>query len=355
MSTNDDPPAYPENPQNFDGYEKIGVCIPNPIEMNNLPEIEFKKQENIEEAPSISEDQARDALRNFVKESIFYKKEPVETMRVISMTPFNTSKYTLDTFVETRSTNYKSEPFFGVPNMMLNMMNGRPPQPWEINARPSSLFVDSIFKTEIPNSSHLEICRMCNAQGFKPCFHCKGSGRKPCFSCNGMRFKTGIDSKQEPCFSCKGNGFDSCFQCKGSGRDPCFHCKGAGRLKWYLELCVEFKTHKDEYFKHSDHVTEKNLKKCIGKSVFTETNHKLNPITNYSDSAINQASNSLINQHLSKYSSSKILAQRHEINVIPVTLVTYEYNGKQYNYIVYGLENKVNTDEYPAKGCCTII
>ncbi len=64
-------------------------------------------------------------------------------------------------------------------------------------------------------------------------------------------------------------------------------------------------------------------------------------ITHHPENEINQASYNLINMHLNKYSQTRILAQRHEVAVIPVTLCNFTYKDASSSYLVFGLENKV--------------
>lgn len=53
------------------------------------------------------------------------------------------------------------------------------------------------------------------------------------------------------------------------------------------------------------------------------------------------------------YSNVSISSQRQTIELVPITHAFYSYSGKDYDYFVYGLENKVFTPKYPS--ACVIL
>jgi len=91
---------------------------------------------------------------------------------------------------------------------------------------------------------------------------------------------------------------------------------------------------------------------------------------------ITDASHNLVNRHGNAFADQKIVAQRHQVRVVPVTHVQYEWKGKQHSFYVYGYENRqgakrtfvktcykttfpsrVHLSKYPQRCCwgCTIV
>ena len=69
---------------------------------------------------------------------------------------------------------------------------------------------------------------------------------------------------------------------------------------------------------------------------------------------IKMASAQLVASHASKFPDEKILRQRHQVRVVPVTKVNYEWKGRSRSFFVYGYENKVHLPEnssYPQAYC----
>lgn len=62
-------------------------------------------------------------------------------------------KYVLQTYTETRSTAYATEPYSGAPIYI----TGQPLQPWDIAVVPKILFNNEVHKIEIPNTAHVEV------------------------------------------------------------------------------------------------------------------------------------------------------------------------------------------------------
>ena len=71
------------------------------------------------------------------------------------------------------------------------------------------------------------------------------------------------------------------------------------------------------------------------------------------EETIKMASAQLVASHASKFPEEKILRQRHQVRVVPVTKVNYEWKGKARSFFVYGYENKVYVPDnsYP-QSCC---
>ena len=56
------------------------------------------------------------------------------------------------------------------------------------------------------------------------------------------------------------------------GFQACVTCKGNGRLKWFLQLKVEFKNNREDFFKKSENIPDAELRKCAVKTIYVEQN-----------------------------------------------------------------------------------
>jgi len=81
-------------------------------------------------------------------------------------------KYKLETFTEKRQTKLVSKPYSG----QLTVVNGQPPNEWEINVVPNAAFQKSMRILEIPNSAKISICDNCVGNGRIRCNPCQGNG-----------------------------------------------------------------------------------------------------------------------------------------------------------------------------------
>ena len=85
---------------------------------------------------------------------------------------------------------------------------------------------------------------------------------------------------------------------------------------------------------------------------------RVKPIDAFGDSlGIKEASTSLVFNHVNSFTDHKVIRQRHQVRIVPVTKVTYEWKGKPHVFYVYGYENKIHLPKYPQKCCwgCQIL
>ncbi|KAI1892380.1 hypothetical protein AGOR_G00132770 [Albula goreensis] len=79
-------------------------------------------------------------------------------------------------------------------------------------------------------------------------------------------------------------------------------------------------------------------------------------VMGFPDPALAQAAERMVRDHQSRFTQTgRVLQQRQTIQLVPISRVCYMWKGESYMYIVYGQENKVNMDNYPATCCCCSI
>ncbi|KAL1270322.1 hypothetical protein QQF64_032611 [Cirrhinus molitorella] len=317
------------------GYEGIaaggdGAYLPPPMPSVPMPDDHAAShpewQDNI---PSISEARACQAFEEYVSSKCCYSSAPVRDGIITNMESFNTYRYRLETFKESRTTKWSQEPYTG---QRVDAGIQRPPGPWEIAAQPPSYFTDHKETIRVPYTSSVK----------KVCSGCNGSGKRP---------------DNESCNKCDYRGHEKCSSCGGIGFNNCGTCDGKGQLLVFINLKVKWSTEKDDYLpQDSSGLRPEKLKKVSGKELFKDAQIMVYPVMGFPDVSVAQASERLIRDHQVKHTKdSRILQQRQTIELITITRVNYTWKEKPYVYYVYGNELKVNADDYPATCCCSVM
>ncbi|XP_076579520.1 protein SSUH2 homolog isoform X2 [Chaetodon auriga] len=299
---------------------------------------------------SINEDTAREAFALFASSKSCYSSAPAKHGVITSMEAFNTYRYRLETFTESRSMEWSQEPYRG---QSVDARTQPPPGRWDIPARTPSFFVDDRQIIKVPHTSSVKSCHICVGVGRKPCTTCAGAGNKVCRFCNGFGYCPG----RVPCHYCNGGGRQNCSHCYGQGSNLCGTCGGQRWLLVYIIVIVKWTNNIDHYvMEQSSGLQKDKLRKVSGKKLFRDSKHMVDPVVGFPVPSVVRASKCLVNEHKSEFSqTSRILQQRQTIELIPVTKVTYSWKGKSHLYFVYGNESKVSADNYPATCCCTVM
>lgn len=338
---------------NVPGYEGTveggGGCLPPPVPLEPVAPPQPGLEPDDWSIPSLSEDVARDAFKSFASSHCCYSKAPANDGVITNMEPFNTYRYRLETFTESRSTEWTHKPHEGEP---ADFYTQTAPRPWEVQATPPNLFTNHTVEIRVPYTSSVQDCNTCHAAGTMQCNICHGSGfDKTCWVCEGSGTKD-----DQRCTRCDATGKDRCTECDGRGTKECETCKGKRQLLTYIKLKVEWVNNVE------DHVVEQNsgleigdLQSVTGKELFKNSQYLLYPLLGFPNPAISQASERLIREHQSRFGqNARILQQRQTVELIPISKVKYKWKGDSHIYYVYGNENKVSADNYPATCCCVI-
>ncbi|XP_062272175.1 protein SSUH2 homolog isoform X2 [Scomber scombrus] len=346
------PSAPPANMfGNVPGYEDImsgGGYLPPPMPLEPIAPPQPGPTPDNWNIPSMSEDEAREAFKSYVSAQCCYRSGPAEDGVITNTEPSNTYRYRLETFTESRLTEWATKPHEGEP---ADFYTETAPRPWEVQATPPNLFTNHTQEIRVPYTASIKDCHSCHATGTMPCEECHGNGYKQCWVCNGSGSKS-----DENCSHCNGTGKDRCSECNSHGTKDCETCKGKRQLLTYIKLKVEWTNNME------DHVVEQNsgltadLKSVTGKELFKNSQYLLYPLIGFPNPVIAEASQRLVTEHQSKYAqNSRILQQRQTVELIPITKVNYKWKGDSYTYYVYGNERQVSADDYPATCCCVIM
>ncbi|XP_041046879.1 protein SSUH2 homolog [Carcharodon carcharias] len=301
--------------------------------------------------PTVTEDMAREAFIQFASSKCCYSTRPAREMVFRDLRAYNTYRYRLESFTESRSTEWKMVPYKG--QFVDSNAYGIAPLPWDIIVERPPMFQDDIRKVPVPHTSSVKGCSACMALGNKACIKCTATGMVKCFGCNGRGYQLSDDT----CIRCNGTGLQRCGMCCGQGSKPCQKCKGRGQLMVFIQLTVKWQNNIAEGI--ADRQSGLPLEiysKITGQNIYTDQQPRVYPIVAFPDHQVNQASQKAIREHEAQLvRTSHIIQQRQTVEFIPVTQVQYKWKEEEYIYFTCGSENRVYAPDYPAKCCCCSI
>ena len=141
---------------------------------------------------------------------------------------------------------------------------------------------------------------------------------------------------------------------QAKGKVSCGTCDGSTHILCFIQLSIAWKINTSEYITEKLQIPDEHIRDVSGQVAFEEEHDRVFPVEAFKDEVIKMASSQLVASHAFKFPEEKILRQRHQVRVVPVTKVNYEWKGKARSFFVYGYENKVYLTEdsaYP-QACC---
>ncbi|KAL4227078.1 hypothetical protein ACF0H5_015052 [Mactra antiquata] len=362
QDVDDNPNAVPSAPSapplekmdTVPGYQDTGFAgamLPPPSyeEATRPP----PQRDEISNLPRIGEEEARQALLAFVAENCCYGKSAAENLKFRDLLHSSAFHYTLETYGEGRCTSWTFTPYSGQP--IDGPQNGQAPGPWDIQAQPTKLFEDQKVEVEVPHTASVKPCHNCMAMGRIRCHRCHGRGRVRCSSCSGRGHKTVYrngEYEQERCTWCHGDGRRRCMTCHGMGMITCVCCQGYCSLKCFIKLTITWTNHLQDHIVERTALPDHLVRNVQGQVAFQEQQFRVWPINHFPDAEINNASQSIVQQHASAFPSEKLLMQRHQVRIIPVLQALYKWKDTESDFYVYGFDRKVYAPNYPQQCCC---
>ncbi|XP_050568750.1 protein SSUH2 homolog [Cygnus atratus] len=298
--------------------------------------------------PPLTEAAARRALLRFVAARRCYGSRAAAELVIRELRPHVTYRYRLETFSESRLSEWAFEPF--TKPGASRPPGDIPPDLWDVEVGVPPLFQGQTRRCRVPRSALVRECHRCHGRGRSQCGACHGAGRARCVTCRGSRRRL----KQQRCQLCSGTGRSRCSTCSGRGSKTCTTCQGEKKLRHFRQLVITWRNNVFEFVsEHHPNFPGELLSKVSGENIFKDENVVVYPIVDFPEPAISRASRRAIAEHSAAFaSSSRILRQRQTVERIPITEVHYQYSGKPYLYYIYGLENKVYALDYPERCCC---
>ncbi|KAF5908851.1 protein SSUH2 isoform X2, partial [Clarias magur] len=288
------------------GYEGIGggFVPPPPIQPMPTPESQPAQDWSI---PALSKETAKRVFCSYVDSKCCYSSGPATDGVITNIEPFNTYRYRLETYTESRKTEWATKPYDGQP---LTSVIQPVPNLWEIQVKVPTMFTNSSQEVEVPNVSIDKMCETCSASGQCQCAKCGGATNEKCSMCRG----SGKNSDEQTCGSCNGNGTIMCTQCKGAGLIKCDTCKGKKKLLMYIKLTVEWINNSDDFVsgavEQSSGLDKNKLSEVNGKTLFKDTNFMVYALNGFPERSVADASVKMVSEHYKKFSqTSRILQQ----------------------------------------------
>ncbi|XP_070536451.1 protein SSUH2 homolog [Ptychodera flava] len=344
------------------GYENVilreGEAITPPRQQS--PPEERKPEETFRIHPDgkISEEEVREAMLEFVKAHCCYGSRPAKQMTITTILNVCALHYQLETFTETRSVSQDHEPLYT--NSVDGPRNGVAPSPWQIDVEPDELFSNHTKSIEVPHTSTVRGCHICQSTGSVMCAYCNGTGQVLCILCGGTGMYTvgytdtdgSYKTRLQMCYSCAASGRKICLSCGGSGKITCGTCEGRRRLRWYIRLTAQFENELSDYILQKTDLPDECIRDVGGVTVFEQTLPFVWPISCHPETEINENSLRIFNHHQNSWQDRRKLQQRQRLRAVPVNEANYTWKDVSTKFWVYGNERKVYSPDYPHQCCC---
>lgn len=314
--------------------------------------------------PKLTEAQARSAMLSHIANHCCYGKAAAKNMHIKKMEYLPAFHYELQTFTEKRETAWTYAAIrTGYESMMGGSLGaGVPPLPWEIFEEPAQAFKDEVRLVQVPNTASTKSCHRCRGTGGVTCRDCNGKGWSRCLNCHGDGWMQDSTGYRERCFYCQhskhGHGQQDCHKCGSKGKVNCTTCEGHGQIRCFIQLSITWKVNTAEHIIERLDLPTELIRDVSGQVAFEEEAPRVKPVEAFTENQdIKEASASLVFNQLNAFSDHKVIRQRHQVRIVPVTRVTYEWKGKLHVFYVYGYENKSHLPKYPQKCCwgCSIL
>lgn len=138
----------------------------------------------------------------------------------------------------------------------------------------------------------------------------------------------------------------------------CDICQAAGKLKFYIELTINWVNHKLDHIVERTALPDELIRGASGRIALDDTQPRLYPVVGFPEREINDASQRLLDTHLRKFNGNElILMQRQKVRIVPVSEAVALWKGKEFVFFVYGDNRHVFTDSYPQTCCwgCSVL
>lgn len=208
-------------------------------------------------------------------------------------------------------------------------------------------------------------CQSCDARGWKSCSSCSGTGKKE--QRDGSYANGKPKYKKVACYSCQGAGRKSCNSCNGTAK--CYHCDGSGQVTCRRCDGSSFYQTYNGYshtikpvttsFHFSEHEELNNIIPTTkNKNAFDddliEWENKSTILFDNKEGAIkaNKHSKQFISslEKLAGLTPNQKFGRVHStVETVPITIVDYSFEEKEFQLSIVGEENIICYQEIPKK------
>uniref|UniRef100_A0A1I8J660 Protein SSUH2 homolog n=1 Tax=Macrostomum lignano TaxID=282301 RepID=A0A1I8J660_9PLAT len=293
--------------------------------------------EQIASAANLTEEEARELLVAVAESKCCWGKGAAQNMKFNGLQQTTAVHYVLKTFLETRSTDWASEPYHG--QMIDGPQNGPAPSPWAIHIKTPEMFHDVTLQTEVPHTASVRVCHGCRGSTMIMCHHCMGWGRTRCSWCHDSGHH-GVGDGSRSCTSCNGQGRVRCLHCHGRGRVTCPTCQATGQVKCFVQMTTTFNTHVKDFILERTALPDHLIRDVEGTTLFEDTQPLLNPIQSFPEPQVNSQSAGIVQEHRGLAQTGRIWMQNHVIRGVPVFQCDCQWEDKEFQFFVYGDNRK---------------
>eukprot|EP00252_Welwitschia_mirabilis_P011393 TRINITY_DN25625_c0_g1_i1.p1 TRINITY_DN25625_c0_g1~~TRINITY_DN25625_c0_g1_i1.p1 ORF type:complete len:420 (+),score=51.80 TRINITY_DN25625_c0_g1_i1:148-1407(+) len=312
----------------------------------------------------LDEVEIRELLIDHVGHRFCWGSMPARRWHIHAIEDCNSYVGTLETFIEEREVVSDVEPYMG--GDIDGKDHGYEPGPWELDLRSEFplLFVSrKEARVKVPHSEAVKKCYGCEGRKEVPCPMCN-TNHEPgfytanrmivCSACQGRGLIAHYDGSDTKCENCKGEGKLACPSCRSRGLVKCSICRGAGSLLTRKICIVKWRTlltRKVSASSNAVSVPDDVFHRARGVQVFNTQAYQCKP-ANFSDSVIlNKFSSDIIADRLPVPPTARIICERHQITVVPVTRVIMAQKKRSFIFYIIGLSREVYIKDYPAQWC----
>lgn len=348
----------PEDP----GQGKVGGF--EPLAEPQQPHGQPFHEEGQKSVQVLEEQEIRELLIDRVGHHFCWGGQPARSWSIQKIEDCNSYSGTLETFIEERDVIDEVEPYAG--GTVDEKDSGRALTAWEVDMKAEFplLFVSrKEARKTLPHSEVVERCQDCSGRGELPCPTCNPnaeSGRFTagqttlCPACRGRGLIAHMDGSDTNCKTCKGEGKIPCAVCGSRGLIKCERCRGEGALLHRKILVVRWRTLLNKRVsatKNAASVPDEVFHRAKGVSLYQSQSHNCEPAYFPKSPDLSKFSASIISDRVAVPPAARMICERHQISLVPVTRVVMGKKNRSFMFYIIGLSREVYLKDYPAR-CC---
>eukprot|EP00250_Pteridium_aquilinum_P006262 c16218_g1_i1 orf=75-1403(+) len=312
----------------------------------------------------LEEEEIRELLMDHVGRHCCWGRSPARTWKILKIEDCNSYIGTLEMFIEERDVVDDVEPYAG--GVVDGKDNGRVPGTWEVDMKEEFplLFVSrKEVRTKLPHSEIVEKCQGCSGRGELPCPQCNpnvepgkyvAGKMTTCSQCRGRGLIAHFDGSDTICKNCKGEGKLPCAGCSSRGLIKCGTCGGQGALLHRKILVVRWRTilHKRvSATKNAASVPDDVFHKAKGAQLYTSQSYQCERAYFPKSPGLTNFSESIIAERVAIPPTARVISERHQISLVPVTRVVMGKGNRSFMFYIIGLTREIYLKDYPASKC----
>ncbi|KAI4354628.1 hypothetical protein L6164_003477 [Bauhinia variegata] len=313
----------------------------------------------------LDEVEIRELLIDHVGHRCCWGSRPARTWKIHAVEDCNVYVGTLDTFIEERETIRETKPYPG--GKIDGKDNGPELGIWELDLRsqfPVLFIPHKEVREKIPHSEVIEKCTVCGGRGDIVCATCNAD-REPgyykenqmsqCPACYGRGLIAHKDGSDTICVKCNGGGKIPCATCGSRGLIKCATCQGSGSLLTHSIAIVRWKTlstRKVNATSGAASVPDDVFHRSKGVQLCNTQAYQCTPAFFADSFFLNKFSSEVIAERAAVPPTARVICERHNISVVPVTRVTMVHRRQSFSFYIIGYSNEVYLkDYYPSRYC----